>query len=173
MVQNVYQYECEDQTVCSEVSYSDIFPPLTVAGSDYMGVSTVLIFNATTTSHTVMIVATTDARVENEETFVLFLISADTAVIPQSVSITVSIIDMTSEYIHSHIICLSPSLFPPPLLSVVMIQFDQAYYTVSEGGSVSAGIQVMSETTLDRDVVVSVRTGGGTDAASMVVREYV
>ena len=91
-------------------SYLDVFPPhspLTEAGSDYMSVSVDLTFSAITTSHTVMIVTTTDSIVENEETFTLFLTSNDSAVMPQSVSRTVSINDTTSEYIHSHSMVLS------------------------------------------------------------------
>ena len=56
----------------------------------------------------------------------------------------------------------------PPLLSEVMVDFDQADYTMSEGGAVVANVQVMSEVTLDRDIVVTVETGGGTDTAGTV-----
>ena len=57
----------------------------------------------------------------------------------------------------------------PPLLSEVMIDFDQADYTMSEGETVVANVQVMSEVILDRDITVTVQTGGGTVTAGMVV----
>ena len=66
-----------------------------------------LTFNATITSQTVMIVTSNDSRVENEEMFTLSLNSTDPAMMPQSVSRTVSITDMTSEYIHSHSMVMS------------------------------------------------------------------
>ena len=49
---------------------------------------------------TVMIMTSTDSIVENMETFTLSLTSTDPAVMPQSVSTTVSITDMTSEYMY-------------------------------------------------------------------------
>ena len=72
--------------------YLDVFPPhspLTVAGIDYTSVSVVLNFNATTTSHTVMIMTTPDKIVDAEETFTLT--ATTDAVNPQSVSTTVTI----------------------------------------------------------------------------------
>ena len=54
------------------------------------------------------------------------------------------------------------------LFSEVMIDFDQADYTMSEGETVMANVQVMSEVILDRDIVVTVETGGGTDTAGTV-----
>ena len=93
------------------ISYSlDVFPPhspLTVAGSDYTSVSMDLTFNATTTNQTVMIMTSTDSRVEDEEMFTLSLTTTDSAVMSQSVSTNVSITDMTSEYIHSHSMIMS------------------------------------------------------------------
>ena len=75
--------------------------PLSVAGSDYTSETVDLTFSPTTLSQTVMIVISTDNRVEDEEMFTLSLTSTDPAVMPQSVSRTVSITDMTSEYIHA------------------------------------------------------------------------
>ena len=66
-----------------------------------------LTFSAGTTSQTVMIMTSTDSIVEDLETFTLSLTSTDSAVMPQSVSTTVSITDMTSEYIHSHSMVMS------------------------------------------------------------------
>ena len=86
-----------------ETSYLDVFPPhspLTEAGSDYTSVPADLVFSATTTSQTVMIVVSTDSRVETQEMFTLSLTTTDSAVMPQSVSTTVSITDMTSEYMY-------------------------------------------------------------------------
>ena len=76
--------------------------PLTVAGSDYTSLTMDLTFSDTTSSHNVMIMTSTDGRVEDPETFTLSLTSTDPAVMPQSVSRTLSINDITSEYIHSH-----------------------------------------------------------------------
>ena len=78
--------------------------PLSEAGSDYTSetVDLIITFNATITSQIVMIMTSTDSRVEDKETFTLSLTSTDPAVMPQSVSMTVSITDITSEYIHSH-----------------------------------------------------------------------
>ena len=81
--------------------------PITEAGNDYTSVSVDLTFSAGTTSQTVMIITSTDSIVENVETFTLSLTSTDSAVMPQSVSTTVSITDMTSEYIHSHSMVMS------------------------------------------------------------------
>ena len=84
-------------------SYLDVFPPhspLSVAGSDYASVSVDRTFSATTTSQTVMIMTTSDSIVEILETFTLSLTSTDSAVMPQPVSTTVSITDMTSEYMY-------------------------------------------------------------------------
>ena len=114
----------EDHTVYSHVtSYLDVFPPhspLTEAGSDYMSVSVDLIFSAGTTSQTVMIMTSTDSTVENEETFTLSLTYTDSAVMPQSSTSTVTIIDTTGEYIHSHSMISSMTnmslLFPLPSL---------------------------------------------------------
>ena len=66
-----------------------------------------LTFSAGTTSQTVMIMTSTDSIVETQEMFTLSLTSTDSAVMPQSVSRTVSINDTTSEYIHSHSMVLS------------------------------------------------------------------
>ena len=66
-----------------------------------------LTISAGTTSQTVTIMTSTDSRVETQETFTLSLTSTDSAVMPQSVSTTVSITDMTSEYIHSHSMVMS------------------------------------------------------------------
>ena len=66
-----------------------------------------LIFSAGTTSQTVMIMTSTDSIVEDLETFTLSLTTTDPVVMPQSVSTTVSITDMTSEYIHSHSMVMS------------------------------------------------------------------
>ena len=57
---------------------------------------------------------------------------------------------------------------PSSLLSVVMIQFDETGYAVSEGDPVSAEVQVMSGIVLDRSVIVTVQTVDGT-ATGMVV----
>ena len=70
-----------------------------MAGNDYTSESVELTFSAGTTSQTVMIMTSTDSIVETQETFTLSLTSTDSAVMPQSVSTTVSITDMTSEYI--------------------------------------------------------------------------
>ena len=91
-------------------SYLDVSPPhspLTEAGSDYMSKTMDLTISAGTTSQTVMIMTSTDSIVENVETFTLSLTYTDSAVMPQSVSMTVSITDMTSEYIHSHSMVMS------------------------------------------------------------------
>ena len=122
----------EDHTV---TSYRDVFPPqspLTEAGSDYMSKTVDLTFSAGTTSHTVMIMTSTDSVVEDMETFTLSLTSTDPAVMPQSSTSTVTIIDTTGEYIHSHSMILSmtnmsllflltslplPLAIPPTLLS--------------------------------------------------------
>ena len=102
---------CGRRPHCVHVtSYLDVFPPhspLTEAGSDYMSETVDLIFSAGTTNQTVMIMTSTDSIVEDMETFTLSLTSNDPAVMPQSVSTTVSITDMTSEYIHSHSMVLS------------------------------------------------------------------
>ena len=73
-----------------------------MAGSDYAIVFVVITIRAGTTiragailSQTVMIVAFTDIIVENKETITL---SLTIAVVRLSVFITISIIDMTSEY---------------------------------------------------------------------------
>ena len=54
--------------------------------------------------------------------------------------------------------------------TVVMIDFDQTRYDVSEGMTVVAEVQVLSGITLDRDVVVTVETaeGFGTNGAGTV-----
>ena len=75
-----------------------------MADTDYASVSVDITISAGTTSQTVMIMTSTDSRVENEETFTLSLTTSDSAVMPQSVSKTVSITDLTSEYIYSYII---------------------------------------------------------------------
>ena len=50
-----------------------------------------------------------------------------------------------------------------PSSSVVTIGFDATAYNVTEtDGSVSVGVSVRDSTTLDRDVVVTVQTMGGT-----------
>ena len=49
-----------------------------------------------------------------------------------------------------------------------MIDFNQTDYSVTEGGTVMAGVQVMSGVTLDRDVVVTVQTGDGSDSAGSI-----
>ena len=72
--------------------------PITEAGNDYTSETVDLTFSAGTTSQTVMIITSTDSIVEDEETFTLSLTFTDPAVMPQSVSTTVSITDMTSEY---------------------------------------------------------------------------
>ena len=77
--------------------------PLTVAGSDYTSVSVDLVFSATTTSQTVMIVTHNDNRVETREMFTITLTITGSAVKPPSVFVTVSIIDTTSEYMHVHV----------------------------------------------------------------------
>ena len=51
-----------------------------------------------------------------------------------------------------------------------MIDFNQPDYSVNEGVSVMAEVQVMSGITLDRDVVVTVQTVDGSGTAGMVVR---
>ena len=80
---------------------------LSEAGSDYTSETVDLTVSAGTTSQTVMIMASTDSRVEDMETFTLSLTSTDSAVMPQSVSRTVFITDMTSEYIHSHTLMIN------------------------------------------------------------------
>ena len=66
---------------------------LTVSGSDYLNSNQTLTFSPTTLSHTVRVLASTDAIVENEETFIVSASYAGS--IP--VSTTVSIADQTSE----------------------------------------------------------------------------
>ena len=93
----------------------DLTLPLSLSGADadYTGVSMMLTIPTGTISAggnlipTVMIVTSTDSRVENVETFTLSLNTSDLAVMPQSVSSTVSINDTTSEHIHSHSMVLS------------------------------------------------------------------
>ena len=94
----------------------DLTLPLSLSGADadYTSVSMMLTIPTGTTISaggnlipTVMIVTSTDSIVEDEETFTLSLTSTDPAVMPQSVSTTVSITDMTSEYIHSHSMVMS------------------------------------------------------------------
>ena len=75
-----------------------------MADVDYPSASIPLTISAGTTSGTVMIIASDDDRVENEETFTLSLTSTDPALMPQSSTSTVSINDTTSEYIHSHMV---------------------------------------------------------------------
>ena len=94
---DVSRYEEEDHSLDVQCA-----SPTTEAGNDYTSVSVDLVFSATTTSQTVTIMTSTDSRVEDKETFTLSLTSTDSAVMPQSVSTTVSITDMISEYIHSH-----------------------------------------------------------------------
>jgi hypothetical protein len=113
------------------------------AGSDYTSETVDLTFSATTTSQTVMIMASNDSIVETQEMFTLSVTTTNSAVMPQSVSITVSITDMTK----------------------VMIDFDRSDYSVTEGGSVIARMKVMLEVTLDIDVVVTVQIGDGSDSA--------
>ena len=90
-------------------SHLNLPPPLSVSDADYTSVSMILIITTGTTISaggnlipTVMIMTSTDSIVETQEMFTLSLTSTDSAVMPQSVSRTVSITDMTSEYIHSH-----------------------------------------------------------------------
>ena len=81
-------------------SYLDVFPPhspLSVAGNDYTSVSEDRTFSATTTSQTVMIMASNDSIVENEEMFTLSLTTDDPAVTVPTATVTVSITDNTSE----------------------------------------------------------------------------
>ena len=56
----------------------------------------------------------------------------------------------------------------PPLISEVMIDFNQPGYTVTEGQTVMANVQVMSAVTLDRDVVVTVQTVDGSATAGSI-----
>ena len=147
--------------------------PLSVAGSDYTSVSVDLTFSATTTSQTVTIVTSTDSIVEDEETFTLSLTSTDPAVMPQPVSTTVSITDMTSEYMYMYMVMFITNYPPftsplPPFISGMMIDFNQPDYTVTEGQTVMANVQVMSEVTLDRDVMVTVQTGDGSATAGSI-----
>ena len=72
-----------------------------MAGSDYTSVSMDLTINSgSTISQAVMIMASTDDRVENVETFSLSLTSGDPAVTVTTASATVTIEDVTSECIH-------------------------------------------------------------------------
>ena len=84
--------------------YHGAFSPHSVAGSDYIPLTMNLTFSATISNQTVTIMTTNDSRVEIQEIFTLSLTSTDPAVMPQSVSRNISITDMTSEYIHSHIV---------------------------------------------------------------------
>ena len=70
------------------------FPP---APSDYTTVSMDLTFNAGNTNQTVMIPITGDTMVESTESFTVSLVSADSAVILNSSTTTVTIKDDDSE----------------------------------------------------------------------------
>ena len=65
----------------------------------------------------------------------------------------------------------SPSLHSPPLLlpSVVMIAFNQPQYTLAEGDMTEVTVSVMSGHTLERDVTVTVETGGSGTAGMVHV----
>ena len=160
--------------------YSHLTHPLSlsVADADYTSMSMMLTITTGTISAggnlipTVMIVTSTDSRVENVETFTLSLTTGDSAVMPQPLSTTVSINDTTSEYMYMYMVMSITNYSPftsslPPLISEMMINFNQPGYTVTEGGTVMANVQVMSEVTLDRDVMVTVQTGDGSATAGI------
>ena len=71
---------------------------VTVSGSDYLNFNQTLTLSPTTLSHSVTVMALTDASVENEET-VIVSVSYIGAI---TLSTTVSIADRTSE--HSNIL---------------------------------------------------------------------
>ena len=91
----------------------DLTLPLSLSGADadYTGVSMIQTIPTGTTISaggnlipTVMIVTSTDSRVETQETFTLSLTTGDSAVMPQSISRTISINDMTSEYMYMYMV---------------------------------------------------------------------
>ena len=107
---------CHYEEVHNIIVEDDLTLPLSLSGADtdYISVSMIQTIPTGTTISaggnlipTVMIMTSTDSIVENVETFTLSLTSTDPAVMPQSVSTTVFITDMTSEYIHSHSMVMS------------------------------------------------------------------
>ena len=76
--------------------------PLSEAGNDYTSVSVDLTLSAGTTSQAVMIMTSTDNRVENEEIFTLSLTSTDSAVTVTTPSATVTLTDETSKCTNNH-----------------------------------------------------------------------
>ena len=90
MYYTVYIHTCV--YICTD---SDSVPPLPVAGSDYTSLSMSLTFNATTTSHDVTVMTTTDNVVEENEEFTLSLTSEFGLIDPTA---TVTIEDQSSTY---------------------------------------------------------------------------
>ena len=77
---------------------------------------------------------------------------------------------LTHGYLHDHALPIKPLIPYNPLShAVVMIDFDQTCYDVSEEMTVVAEVRVLSGITLDRDVVVTVETaeGFGTNGAGI------
>ena len=76
--------------------------PLSEAGSDYRSVFVDLVFSATTTSQTVMIMASNDNVLEDDEEFTLSLTTGDSAVTVTTPSATVTLTDVTSKCMNNH-----------------------------------------------------------------------
>ena len=139
-------------------------------GDDYTSLSMVLTFNSGTSSQMVTVATSNDSVIEDEETFTLALTEDDDAVnmlSPQSVTVTIT--DITSKYIHCHINRIKEPL-PVSSLSIlplsssgVTVGFDQTVQSVDEGQSAMVTVSVMGENvTLDRNVIVTVLTTDGT-----------
>ena len=138
------------------------------AGMDYAPVSRSLTFNAAVITQVVEVPIIDDHIDEQSEIINLTLVSADSAVILNPSTSTITIKDVESKWLCKDYLLLNPSTQCIHICkhncsnllttSVVTIRFPEAAYPVSEdAGNVSVTVSVQNGT-LDRDVIVTLST---------------
>ena len=135
---------------------------------DYTPVSKNLTFNADLTIQVVEVPIIDDHIVEHSEIINLTLVSADSAVILNPSTSTITIEDVDSKWLFKdyllYILQLCKDQYNVFTFTtlVVTIGFNETAYSVSEdAGSVSITLSVQTGT-LDRDVIVTLSTISGT-----------
>ena len=134
-----------------------------------------LTFDADTSTQTIEISTTGDMVLEMSESFSVALsqMSVDASVTLNPASATVNVEDDDSELTNDSLHCVLP-LHNSSSSTAITIGFNDTAYTVTEGGSASVSVSVLSGT-LARDVVVTLQTedGTATGRAANEVRKFV
>ena len=141
----------------------------TSAPGDYTSVSSDLTFDADTSTQTIEISITSDIELEMSESFSVSLsqMPVDASVTLNPASATVNVEDDDSRLTKDSLHCVPP-LHNSSSSTAVTIGFTTTTYNVTEGGSASVSVSVLSGT-LARDVIVTLQTVDGTAIGEAVV----